>query len=404
MTPSNPRALSRRRFFDYLRASPLFWPLAALAQKPAETLIATPAEAFNIFDFIPVAQKNIPPQHWAYLMTGSDDNLTLQANRDGFQLFQIRPRRFVDINTIDTSLELFGQRHPSPIFVAPCGSQRAFNAQGEVATARAARAAGAQMILSTAASTSVRDVAREFQRPLWYQLYPTNDWEVTRQLIANAEAAGCPVLVLTADTPVNSNRETQNRWNKANPQCRACHGGPDLQSYFKEHAIFKGIDVSRVLTYVYPYTWPLIERIRQATRMKLVVKGVVTPEDAALCVKNGMDGIIVSNHGGRQEESLFSTIEALPDVVQAVDGRIPVLIDGGFRRGTDVFKALALGARAVCVGRPYLWGLGAFGQPGVERVLQLLNAELVTTMKLAGTTSLAGITGDFVRRRPPLIR
>jgi 4-hydroxymandelate oxidase len=395
--------LSRRRFIEFLRASPLFLPHALAEQKPAGQLMAAPAEAMNVFDFMPVAQKNIAPQHWAYLMTGSDDNLTLQANRDGFQLFQIRPRRFVDIENIDTSVELFGQRQSSPIFLAPCGSQRAFHSQGEVATARAARAAGAQMILSTVTSTYVQDVVREYQQPLWYQLYPTNDWEITRQLIGRAQDAGCPVLVLTADSPTVSNREMQHRWNKANPQCRACHG-PDIQSNLREHAMFTGLDISRVRSYVYPYTWPLIERIRQTTRMELVVKGVVTAEDAQLCVKNGVDGIIVSNHGGRQEESLLSTIEALPEVVAAVNGKIPVLIDSGFRRGTDVFKALALGASAVCIGRPYLWGLGAFGQPGVERVHQLLQAELVTTMKLAGTTSIPAITPDYVRRRPALIR
>lgn len=237
--------LSRRRFIEHLRASPLFLPLAAAAQKPVENPMTTPADAMNIFDLIPVAQKNIAPQHWAYLMTGSDDNLTLQANGDGFQLFQIRLRRFVDIAHIDTSVELLRQRHSSPIFLAPCGSQRAFHPTGELSTARAARAARAQMILSTVTSTDVKEVAREYRQPLWYQLYPTDDWEITRLLIGKAESAGCPVLVLTADSPANTNREMQNRWNKSGPQCRACHG-PGVQSFLKEHAMFEGADLSRV--------------------------------------------------------------------------------------------------------------------------------------------------------------
>jgi isopentenyl diphosphate isomerase/L-lactate dehydrogenase-like FMN-dependent dehydrogenase len=206
--------------------------------------------------------------------------------------------------------------------------------------------------------------------------------------------------VLTVDSPVSSNREFLNRrYPKTLPQCRACHG-PTLQHFLKEHAMFERIDTSRIETFHHPFTWDLIDRIRKATRMKLVAKGVVAAEDAALCVKHGLDGIIVSNHGGRQEESLMGTLEALPEVVDAVAGRLPVLMDGGIRRGTDIFKALALGAKAVCIGRPYLWGLGAFGQPGVERVLDLLRAELITTMKMVGTPTIGHITPASVRRAP----
>ena len=167
----------------------------------------------------------------------------------------------------------------------------------------------------------------------------------------------------------------------------------------KEHPMYDGLDVSKFQGITNPVTWESIDRIRELTRMKIVVKGVMASEDAQLCVEHGLDGIVVSNHGGRQEETLLSTIEVLPEIVNVVKGRIPVLIDGGFRRGTDVFKALAIGATAIGIGRPYIWGLGAFGQRGVERVLELMQAELVMVMKQAGATTIGKITPEFVRRR-----
>jgi len=419
MKSQTANSLSRRRFIEYLSGSPLYLPMAMSAfasagrasssaaflqsprdaTAPTQSSIPSATDALNVFDFMPVAQQKIAPQHWAYLMTGCDDNLTVQANRDGFQLFQIRARRFVDIENVDTSVRVFGQQYPSPFMLAPIGSQRAFHGDGELATARAARAFGAQMILSTMASHHVRDVAKECQRPLWFQLYPTNDWEVTQRLIQVAEQSDCPVLVLSADNPTRSNRETQKReGDREQVRCQTCHQ-PGFQGFLREHAVFRGLDVSRVRSHLYPITWSLIDRIRRVTRMKVVIKGIVTAEDAELCVRNGIDGIVVSNHGGRQEESSLSTIEVLPEVVKAVNGKIPVLVDSGFRRGTDAFKALALGATAVGIGRPYIWGLGAFGQPGVEHVLQLLQTELVLTMKMAGCTAIPRITPDFVRRR-----
>ena len=256
------------------------------------------------------------------------------------------------------------------------------------------------MILSTVTATPLRDVAREYQRPLWYQLYASNDWGITKGLIQKAEEAGCPVLFVTVDTPSGGNRETVARaGRRGEGECKTCHE-PGLKGTLKEHPMYEGLDVSKVRGVTNPVTWELIDRIRGFTRMKMVIKGVMTAEDAQLCVERGLDGIVVSNHGGRQEETLLSTIEVLPEIVSVVKGRIPVLIDGGFRRGTDVFKALALGATAICIGRPYIWGLGAFGQAGVERILQLMEAELVVLMKQAGTTSDREITPEFVRRRP----
>jgi 4-hydroxymandelate oxidase len=248
-------------------------------------------------------------------------------------------------------------------------------------------------------TTPLRDVAREFQRPLWYQLFASNNRGITKGLIQKAEEAGCQVLVVTVDTLTGANRETVARTGRPGQgECKTCHE-PGLKGFLKEHPMYDGLDMSMFGGINDPVTWESLAGIRELTRMKMIVKGVMTGEDAQLCVEHGIDGIVVSNHGGRQEETLLSTIEVLPEIVNAVNGRIPVLIDGGFRRGTDVFKALAIGATAIGIGRPYVWGLGAFGQQGVERVLELMQAELVMVMKQAGVTSLSKITPDYVRRR-----
>ncbi len=393
------QALNRRRFIQHVLGSPFVAGALAGQSLAARATLTSATDALDVFDFMPAAQKNMSAAHWAYLMTGVDDDLTRDWNHEAFRLFQIRPRRFVDVERIDTSVEIFGQRYSSPILLDPVGSQRAFFSEGELATARAARVRGTQMILSTVTATSLPEVAKEYQRPLWFQLYLNNDSEITRGLIQKAERSGCPVLVVTVDSPSGGNRETAVRaGRRGEGECRTCHE-PGLKGMLKEHPMFDGLDISNARGLSTSVTWELLDRIRASTRMKIVVKGIMTGEDARLSMERGLDGIVVSNHGGRQEETLFSTIEALPEIVSAVKGRIPILIDGGFRRGTDVFKALALGATAIGIGRPYIWGLGAFGQAGVEKILGLMEAELVVAMKQAGVTSISRITGEYVRRR-----
>jgi len=369
---------ARRLFLRHLMMSPLF------AADGPET---KPESCLDVFDFMPLAQKKLTKWHWAYLMTGSDGDLTLKRNSEAFQEIQLRARRFIDISKIDTSVDVFGERWTSPLFVCPVGSQQAFHAEGELATARAAKARGHQMILSNMTSHHVRDVAKAYERPPWYQLYVSNDWNVTTHLVKQADSAGCPVLVLTMDSATGSNRETMWRGGtKVEAVCQSCHVNSP-QGYMKEHPMYDGLaDYSKVRALNGFITWEMIARIREMTKMKMVAKGVVTHEDAEACVAHGIDGIIVSNHGGRQEESLRATIDCLPEVVAAVKGRMPVMLDSGVRRGTDVLKALALGATAVGIGRPYIWGLSAFGQAGVERVLSLLQEEMITTMKLIGVT------------------
>lgn len=411
---------SRRAFLRFLAASPLVPLLGARAGEesvkgsltllrragPAAArdtlelaeIISSPAEALNVFDLERVAKEKLPPAHYGYLATGVDGDATLRANRAGFGELHLRPRRLVDVSRVDTTVDVFGERWDTPIALAPCGSQRAFHPDGEVAVARAARGAGHTQILSTVTTTSVEEVTEARGEPVWYQLYPTASWEVTRRLLRRAEDAGCPVLVLTVDLPVISNRETAERYARADTRdCAACHQRAP-EGFLRRKPMFEGIDMSGVSFDAPHLTWEFVRRLKDSTDMRVVIKGIVTREDTERCVESGADGIIVSNHGGRAEESGRATIHSLSEVVDAAGGRIPVLVDGGFRRGNDVLKALALGASAICVGRPYLWGLAAFGQPGVERILELLRAELELAMQLAGTPSVSDVDRSLVLR------
>lgn len=403
----------------FLASSPLIGPLGAVAcageraappREPPDRpgtagepdqdlgeLITSADQALDVFDFRVTAKRTLPPAHYGYIATGVDGDETLRANREAFARFDLRPRRLVNVETIDTRVTLLGATWETPIVIAPAGSQRAFHPEGELATARAANARRHLQILSTVSSTGVEQVVEARGEPVWYQLYPSSRWDVTQHLLARAEAAGCPVVVLTVDLPVSSNRLTLSRYIKRDTRnCAQCHGGgtdpyAEQNTTIRRKPMFAGTDITDDQFETPALTWEFVDRLRNATRMRLVLKGIVTAEDAARCLEHGVEGIIVSNHGGRAEESGRATLDSLPEVVRAVRRRIPVLMDSGIRRGTDVFKALALGADAVCIGRPYLWGLGAFGQAGVEKVLSLLRAELETVMRLAGTRTLRDI-------------
>ena len=255
-------------------------------------------------------------------------------------------------------------------------------------------------ILSTVTTTSVEDVIRERGGPVWYQLYASADWTITQALLKRAERAGCPVVAFTVDTQGGSNREMLKRLSRIDKRdCTLCHDRGTPQGWARRKPMFDGLDLSkRTSGSSRGFTWDFARRVQDATSMKLFIKGIVTREDAELCVGHGLDGLIVSNHGGRAEASGRGTIECLPEIVQAVQGRIPVIVDSGFRRGTDVFKALALGADAVAIGRPYLWGLASFGQEGVRAVLDLLRAELMMVMRQAGATSIDKISSSHILR------
>ncbi len=344
-----------------------------------------------MLDLEAAARKVLPPAHFGYLATGVDDDYTLQANRDGFRRIHLRPRRLLDITNTDMRVELFGTTWESPIGIAPVGSQMVFHPEGEIPVLKAARVKNSVQILSTNANTGVEKASEALGRPVWYQLYPTSNFKYTEKLVKRAEAAKCPVLVLTVDTQAGRHTETLERSKLLDARkCVTCHG-TERTDFFRKKPMYDGLDVSELRTSNLAFNWEHVRRVKGMSGMKLLIKGIETREDAELCVENKVDGIIVSNHGGRAEESGRGTIECLPEVVEGVHGKIPVLIDGGFRRGTDVFKALALGAKMIFVGRPYIWGLTAFGQPGVERVLDLLRLELELVMKQCGARSIAEI-------------
>ena len=414
--PQIDRIASRRSFLQFLAASPLFADVGApafaqnmsapsrlpdpMAWAPREldNLISDPKEALDVFDFEPVAKKNLPPAHFGYMVTGIDDEVTLRANREGFLKFQLRPRRLLDVGTMDMTTEILGVTYDSPIVIAPTGSNRAFHPDGELAVAKAARPGNHLQILSSGATTSIEEAIAARGAPVWFQLYARR-WEVTEALLRRAERAGSPVAVVTIDGGTPTNWETLVRLRRADKrQCDSCHGGSP-QNYVARRPNFDGIDLSDPTSLdIANLTWDSIKRLRDTVRMKIVLKGILTHEDAILAANNGIDGIIVSNHGGRVVDSGCGTIEVLPEIIKAVGGRMPVLVDSGFRRGTDIIKALAMGAQAVCVGRPYLWGLGAFGQPGVERVLEILRKETRAAMQQVGVPSIKHLTRDFVRR------
>ncbi|HEV3374554.1 MAG TPA: alpha-hydroxy acid oxidase [Candidatus Acidoferrum sp.] len=367
-----------------------------------DALISSPEQAFDVMDFEPVARKTLPSAHFGFLATGVDDDATVRANREGFTKLQIRSRRLVDVSNIDMSVRLFGTSWDSPIVLSPVGDQKAFHPEGEVAAAKAARTKGDLQILSTVTSYSVEDVTAARGAPIWFQLYVNNVWDIVRAVIKRAEAAACPVLVLTVDLKEGSNRETLFRAERADSrQCSVCHtNGFKGFGRVAARPMFAGLDVSKATNLISPaLNWDYVKRLKDTTTMKLVLKGIVTREDAQLAVEHGVDGIIVSNHGGRAEETLRSSIESLPEVLEGAAGKIPVIVDGGIRRGTDAFKALALGATAVGIGRPYIWGLAAFGQPGVEAVLTILQRELQTIMRQAGTTSIDKITSTYLAKK-----
>ncbi len=400
------RGRGRRDFLRLLLGSPL---LAAAG--PAESLegllaavaaddappgvdpgaIARASDAVDLFDFQAVAKRNLSAAHYEFLSLGVEREITLDANREGFARFALRPRRLVDVREVDASTEILGTKLSCPIVLAPCGSQKAFHPDGELAVAHAAKRKDHLQILSTGTSAPLEEVVEARGAPVWFQLYTSRVWPATWLQLRQAQRAGCPAVALTVDHVGAASRDGLRRFRRPdNPQCQPCHS-PTLER-LSNLAV-----VSNALAGLTVLDWDYVDRIRDATSMKLLVKGILTAEDASLCVEHGVDGIIVSNHGGRVVDSGLATVEVLPEIARSIGGRIPILIDSGFRRGSDFFKALALGASAVCVGRPYLWGLAAFGEEGVEAVLAMLRAELEAIMRQMGTRTLGAITPAHVQ-------
>ena len=340
-------------------------------------------EPINIAEYEALARARMNPVYWDFYTEGSDDEVTLRANQADFARIRLRPRTMVDVSRCDTSSSVLGIPLAMPIMVAPTSMHGLAHAEGELATVRGAGAAGTLMVVSTDATRTLEEIAHAASGPLWFQLYTYGSLDVARTLVQRAEAAGYQAIVLTVDLPVMGNRERSRR-----------HAVPLPPPPLTEANL---VGIPQQSLGQIPLTWDSIDWLRGETRLPILVKGILTAEDALLALERGVAGIVVSNHGGRQLDGAISSIEALPEIVEAVAGRCEVYLDGGIRRGTDVLKALALGARAVLVGRPVLWGLAVDGASGVERVLTILQSELQRAMQLAGCPSIESIDRTLVK-------
>jgi isopentenyl diphosphate isomerase/L-lactate dehydrogenase-like FMN-dependent dehydrogenase len=420
----------RRAFLKFLAASPVMacagftarWAEDLMAepfapQDPAalsaqnEVVIKSVREALNVFDFDAVARTKLSTAHYTFITDGSFNNETVRANREGFSKYQVRLRRLTGITKVDQSIRLFGVTWESPIFLCPVGRMNAYYPLGAVVVARAAKATNTLNILAGSAAILanpkvIEDVIAARGQPVWFAgLGDTLD----ERLIKRVEATGCPVLVWTIDdggantigAKSIQRAGVRDLDREADSRCSGCHN--NLPKITRTQATtpmdVMGSVGSLMGENSVKLSWEDVKRVRNLTRMKLVLKGIVTREDAALAVQHGVDGVIISNHGGHEDASARGTIDCLPEVVAGAAGKIPVLIDSGFRGGADVFKALALGATAVGIGRPHIWGLSAFGQEGVETVIALLRRELQVMMAQAGAASIAKIRRDSLVTR-----
>jgi isopentenyl diphosphate isomerase/L-lactate dehydrogenase-like FMN-dependent dehydrogenase len=334
-------------------------------------------EPINVFDYEPLARARMEPSAWDYYQGGSDDEVTQRANRAAFERIQLRPRVLVDVSTCDMRTSVLDTPIRMPILIAPSAFHSLAHPAGECATAQAAGRSGTLMVVSSSSTRSLEDIAREATGPLWFQLY-VHGRQSAEGLVHRATEAGYRALVVTVDSP---------RWGRKERSIRSGFRVPLKANFTNAEA---AVDVI-------PLTWESLTWLRSLTSLPLVLKGILTAEDAVLAVEHGVDGIVVSNHGGRQLDTTIASIEALPEVVEAVNGGCEVYVDGGIRRGTDILKALALGARAALVGRPILWGLAANAADGVSHVLELLRTELELAMALSGRPTLDSIDRPLLK-------
>ena len=388
------RGMSRREALaglaSFLAASPLLhaqrdpWPLG-----PHRRFLGFD-EMRDAFDFEPIFRANVPLSVYDYTAHGTESEFTLYRNRDAFDWVQLIDRGGVDPQDVDTSTELFGHRMPSPIMLAPTARQRDLHPDGELGMHRAATTTGTTMIVSNASSLPFARIAQAAEGPLWFQRYATREMEPNRVALGGAQEVGSQTIVVTIDQQASFyERDLHDRHLGGTPR-RVTRPTP------RNPANPYRVGAGRLW-----YEWQLFDDLRPMCEVPMLAKGILTGEGARKCVEHGCDGVIVSNHGGRAIDYGPSSLEVLEEVVEAVGGRVPVLIDSGFRRGSDALKALALGADAVCFGRASRWGLGAFGEEGAQKVLEILNAELKQAMAAAGVASLAKIDRSIVKTNFP---
>ncbi len=343
-------------------------------------------EILTLVELESLAEACMSPMAMAYVCGGAADELTLRANCEDWKRIRLMPKVLVDVSEIDLHTKLLGQDFDLPILLAPTAFHRLCHPEGELATAAGANEGKAGMVLSSLSTVSVEEIGKAVEQPLWFQLYAQPDRGLTQEMIQRAHAAGCKAICITVDTPVLGarHREARSRF-QLPPDCKL----PNLNLGAVSHRPVRGAIYSELLN---PrLNWKDVEWISAVSKAPILLKGVLNPEDAVRGADAGVAGLIVSNHGGRNLDTLPSTAEALPRVAEKLNGRLPLLVDGGIRRGTDVLKALALGAQAVLVGRPYLYALSVAGAAGVARVIEILRTELMMAMALTGRTRIAEI-------------
>ena len=337
-------------------------------------------------DFEPAARECLPHAVYEYVASAAGDEVTYRENEEAFNRLKLRPRVLRDVAKLDTRVTLFGDTLAHPILLAPTAYQRMSHPEGEVATARGASAAGAVFILSTSGTASVEECVAASAAPVWFLLYWQSDRAFNQALVARIEASGAKALGVTVDTPVLGDRRRQQR---AEFELPADMMTPHLND---RNTGLRGVSAPQRAI----LTWRDVEWLRSLTKLPFVLKGILDPDDAARAIDVGADAIIVSNHGARNLDTLPATIEALPAIAERVGGRIPILIDGGIRRGTDVLKSLALGATAVLIGRPYVYALAVGGDAGVTHCVDLLRKELEVSMALTGRATIAEIDRTLI--------
>lgn len=360
-------------------------PLSAAAQQPAANS-APLAEALNLNDFETLAQRRISQMAYEFVASGAGDEITLRWNRTALEKLALWPRVLTDVSKLDTRVTLFGNELAFPILLAPTAFHRAVHPEGEVATARGAGAAGAAFVVSTSTNTRIEEIARAATQPLWFQMYVQRDREFTKALVQQVEAAGVRALCVTVDQPVLGAR---NRLQRANFKLPPGVETPYLNDINTGQRKLLSGNHDNI-------TWKDIEWLRSIARVPVLLKGILHPDDAETAIRAGVAGIMVSNHGARNLDTAVATIDALPLVAEKVAGRVPVLMDGGIRRGTDVLKALAFGASAVLIGRSYLYGLGVAGAEGVTRVVNILRNEFEMALALTGRPTLKNIDRSVI--------
>jgi len=341
----------------------------------------------DLMQYEPLARQRLSQMAYDYVRSGGSDEITMRENRLAFERLRLAPRVLADVSQLDTRISLFGAELEHPIMLAPIAYHRLYHPEGELGTARGANAAGAVMAVSTFTTTAIDEIARNTRSPIWFQLYVQRDRSFTKDMVQRAVAAGCKAVCLTVDTPVLGCRYGQLSFGlPSHLECVHLRG-LDLKKSVPTHSMGGVYDP----IFDPSFNWKDLEWLRTVAGVPVLLKGVLSPEDGKRAIDYGVDGIIVSNHGGRNLDLLPATIDALPGIVEAVAGRLPVLLDSGIRRGTDVLTALALGAKAVFVGRPYIYGLAIAGARGVERVISILRDEFQRAMALTGRRSIAEI-------------